>query len=110
RSESAEESRPCPQRVPVIGRQNGRPPGQWRPAGTTAGSDLVGPEIAAEDLGVVFDRVARNLLDQFQDVELAGGILVALHHIDVLEALMVVGAILGRTVAGAVELETFQRL
>src|SRR3546814_17730066 len=72
-------------------------------------SDFVGAKLAAEDRGVVLDLAAWHHLDDVEQVELALRLLLAAHHQDVLEALVVFRAILGRAIAHAVELEAFQR-
>src|SRR3546814_10061010 len=71
-------------------------------------SDFVGAKLAAEDRGVVLDLAAWHHLDDVEQVELALRLLLAAHHQDVLEALVVFREILGRAIAHAVELEAFQ--
>src|SRR3546814_7354705 len=73
-------------------------------------SDLVWAELAAEDLGIVGYFRPRHLLDHLQQVELVGRILLAAHHQNVLEALVILAAVQGLAVAHAVELEVLQRL
>src|SRR3546814_4611054 len=65
--------------------------------------DLVGAKLAAEQVGRVLDLAARHHLDDVEQVELALRLLLAAHHQDVLEALVVFRAILGRAIARSEE-------
>src|ERR1700681_4315560 len=98
--------------------ESGRPPDRaagrqsFRPSsGRHVGAEI-GLAVGVDRLvvGIVLDIGPRHDLDDLQKVELVFRFLLAAHHQNVLEALMIRSAVFGWTVAHAVELEALQRL
>mmetsp|Transcript_1353 Transcript_1353/g.2680 ORF Transcript_1353/g.2680 Transcript_1353/m.2680 type:complete len:379 (-) Transcript_1353:412-1548(-) len=80
---------------------------------TRSGARIAGAQIAAGEVRVIggVGRIfARGDVDDFHEIEFVLGVLLAAHHDDVLETLVIVGTVEGRAVAQTIEFVAFQRL
>jgi hypothetical protein len=69
---------------------------------------VVRAEVATQHAGGVFDLGTRRDFNHFEYVELGCGVFFTLYHEYILEALVIFGTVLSRTITQTIELEAFQ--